>query len=46
MADKDDLLIKLLLRKLYELECRQQNRNYAKGHSFEEWKRYFAGCLK
>jgi hypothetical protein len=26
-----------LLKELYEAERKQQERNYAKGHSFEEW---------
>lgn len=26
-----------LLRELYNTERRLENRNYAKGHSFEEW---------
>lgn len=34
---KDDLLIRLLLEKLYEAERKQAHRNFAKDHSLEEW---------
>jgi hypothetical protein len=32
-----DLVVELLLRRLYETERKLPNRNFAKGHSFEEW---------
>lgn len=33
-------MIELLLRELYETERRLPERNYAHGHSFDEWKTY------
>ena len=44
---KDEgLTILLLLRRIYDLERELPNRNFAKGHSFSEWRDRFSLCAK